>query len=98
MILVFVCHMPYRNGVQQEGVNSPVTVGTETKNAVLNVVAHLKTPFFIYSMPTQFELLTKRQLIQAAAAYSRIIGKSFVVESESFINRKRYILRLFPNE
>ena len=47
-------------------------------------------------MATQFEQQTRQQLIQAANAYARLLGKVFVLESSSFTNRLRYSLRFFP--
>lgn len=46
-------------------------------------------------MPTLFEQKTKLQLVQAATAYSRLIGRSFVIESDAFVRQKRYVMRFF---
>lgn len=59
------------------------------------MVAHLKTLFLFPNMSTQFEQQTRKQLIQAANAYAHLLGKVFVLESPSFVNRPRYLIRFF---
>ena len=46
-------------------------------------------------MASLFEQRTKCQLVQAAKAYSRLIGRSFVIESDDFVRQKRYVIRFF---
>ena len=77
------------------GIQNPCAVGPETLNAVLEVVAHLKT-LFSFPVASRFKQKTRKQLIKAAKAYARLLDVVFVLESDAFTQRSQYIIRFFP--
>lgn len=59
------------------------------------VVAHLKTPFFVSMEQKPFKLRALELLKIGAKNYSKLLGIDYILVSEKFVNRDKYVLRFY---